>query len=108
MPGAVLKAVPVYTLPDDRYPNSSAAQKKSKRLCQVLDMMGQLDMSGEPVLITSHNDEQQARLWSLPSFDDRGVLPRVADARAICSGPGGLMFTGDSKGLIRVFQFKPV
>mmetsp|Transcript_10057 Transcript_10057/g.28852 ORF Transcript_10057/g.28852 Transcript_10057/m.28852 type:complete len:247 (-) Transcript_10057:297-1037(-) len=105
-PAAVLKPTPVYTLPDDQQPHSSASHNKANRLCQVLDMMGQLDTNGEPVLITSHSEEQQARLWALPTFDERGVLPRVSDARAICSGPGGLMFTGDSKGLIRVFQFK--
>lgn len=106
MPGAVLLAQPIFTHPDDLQPAASASKRKANRLYQVLDMMGQLDMTGEPVLITSHSDEQLARLWSLPSFEDRGVLPRVVDARALCAGPGGLVFIGDSKGLIRVFQFK--
>jgi hypothetical protein len=106
-PGAVLKPVPLYTHPDDGNGDGSGRTNKANRLFQVMDMMGQLDGQGNAVLITSHNEEEVAHLWDLPSFNDRGVLPRVVASRAICAGPNGVMFTGGDDGLIRVFQFKP-
>jgi len=101
-PGAVLCPQPFYTHPD----SSSANPSKANRMFQVMDMMGLLDAKGSPVLVTSHNEEGVAHLWDLPSFNDRGVLPRVNSSRAMCPGPAGVMFAGGYDGLIRVFQFK--
>lgn len=104
-PGAVLKPTPIFTYPDSQLEDPSSF--RSHRLCMILDMMGQLDGAGQPVLVTSHGDEQLARMFGLPAFDERGVLPRITDARAICAGPNGLMFCGLHNGLIRVFQLQP-
>mmetsp|Transcript_447 Transcript_447/g.967 ORF Transcript_447/g.967 Transcript_447/m.967 type:complete len:418 (+) Transcript_447:252-1505(+) len=105
MPGAVLDPAPLYVHPDDQ-DQGAHGRGKPRRLPQILDMMGQLDTSANPVLVTSHSEGSVAHLWDLPSFEDRGLLPRAINVRAVCSGPAGLMFSGDARGLIRVFQFK--
>ena len=116
-PGAVLKPAPIFMCPDSQQEQqqgsggsrSRSGNKPSKanRLCGVLDMCGQQDASGNPVLVTSHLEEEVCRFWELPGFAPRGVVGKVVDARAICAGPDRLIFTGDEQGLLKWWQFQP-
>lgn len=77
----------------------------------LLTLSGMCDSEGKPILLCSSNDNT-VRLFDLPSFMERGKIFSKQEIRAIQNGPGGLFFTGDGNGQVRVWQWsaesKPV
>ena len=72
----------------------------------VLAMCGTSDKNQTAVVLTSHLGENIIRLHGLPDFDDRGLLTRMADPRAIAATPGGLIVAGDSAGTVKMWQWR--
>ncbi|XP_047082291.1 zinc finger CCCH domain-containing protein 17-like [Lolium rigidum] len=70
----------------------------------ALALAGMPDAQSKPVLVCSLNDNT-ARLYDLPSFSDRGKIFGKQEIRAIQTGPGGLFFTGDGTGELKVWQW---
>ncbi|KAH9647291.1 zinc finger CCCH domain-containing protein 48 [Citrus sinensis] len=70
----------------------------------VLALCGMPDSEGKPVLLCSCNDNS-VRFYDLPSFAERGKIFAKQEIRAIQLGPGGLFFTGDGTGQVRVWQW---
>ncbi|PKA53982.1 Zinc finger CCCH domain-containing protein 17 [Apostasia shenzhenica] len=70
----------------------------------VLAMCGMPDAQNKPVLFCSCNDNT-LRLYDLPSFSERGKIFAKEEVRAIQIGPGGLFFTGDGTGDIKVWKW---
>ncbi|GBG85049.1 hypothetical protein CBR_g39512 [Chara braunii] len=71
----------------------------------ALAMCGTMDTANRPVLLCSYNDNT-VRLYDLPSFTERGALFSKEEVRALAVGPGGLIFTGDSCGVVKVWRWK--
>ncbi|KAF4371292.1 hypothetical protein F8388_023452 [Cannabis sativa] len=69
----------------------------------VLALCGMHDSEGKPVLLSSCNDNS-VRLYDLPSFTERGKFFSKQEVRSIQVGPGGLFFTGDGTGQVRVWN----
>jgi WD40 repeat protein len=76
----------------------------SLHLQGALALSGMPDAQSKPVLLCSLNDNT-ARLYDLPSFSDRGRIFSKQEIRAIQMGPGGLFFTGDGTGELKVWQW---
>ncbi|PON57837.1 Guanine nucleotide-binding protein, beta subunit [Trema orientale] len=70
----------------------------------VLALCGMHDSEGKPVLLCSCNDNT-VRLYDLPSFSERGKIFSKQEVRSIQVGPGGLFFTGDGTGQVRVWKW---
>uniref|UniRef100_A0A0C9SAF7 TSA: Wollemia nobilis Ref_Wollemi_Transcript_3705_2455 transcribed RNA sequence n=1 Tax=Wollemia nobilis TaxID=56998 RepID=A0A0C9SAF7_9CONI len=70
----------------------------------VLAMCGMHDEQAKPVLLCSCNDNS-VRLYDLPSFHERGKIFSRNEVRAIQIGPGGLFFTGDGMGDLKVWKW---
>ncbi|GKU89409.1 hypothetical protein SLEP1_g3547 [Rubroshorea leprosula] len=70
----------------------------------LLTLCGTPDFEGKPVLLCSCNDNS-VRLYDLPSFSERGKIFAKQEIRAIEAGPGGLFFTGDGTGQVRVWKW---
>ncbi|KAF0933273.1 hypothetical protein E2562_017062 [Oryza meyeriana var. granulata] len=70
----------------------------------ALALSGMPDAQSKPVLLCSLNDNT-VRLYDLPSFIDRGRIFSKQEIRAIQVGPGGLFFTGDGTGELKVWQW---
>ncbi|KAJ6837947.1 zinc finger CCCH domain-containing protein 17-like [Iris pallida] len=70
----------------------------------VLVLCGMHDAQAKPVLFCSCNDNI-VRLYDLPSFSERGKIFAKEEVRAIQSGPGGLFFTGDGTGELKVWNW---
>ncbi|KAI4981121.1 zinc finger CCCH domain-containing protein 17 isoform X1 [Hordeum vulgare subsp. vulgare] len=70
----------------------------------ALALTGMPDAQSKPVLVCSLNDNT-VRLYDLPSFSDRGRIFSKQEIRAIQTGPGGLFFTGDGTGELKVWQW---
>ncbi|KAF3787985.1 Zinc finger CCCH domain-containing protein 63 [Nymphaea thermarum] len=70
----------------------------------VLALCGTLDAQDQPVLISACNDNS-VRLYDLPSFNERGKMYSKEEVRAIQVAPGGLFFTGDGTGELRVWKW---
>lgn len=70
----------------------------------LLTLCGTPDFEGKPVLLCACNDNS-IRLYDLPSFNERGKIFAKQEIRAIETGPGGLFFTGDGTGQVRVWQW---
>uniref|UniRef100_A0A0E0K3K9 C3H1-type domain-containing protein n=1 Tax=Oryza punctata TaxID=4537 RepID=A0A0E0K3K9_ORYPU len=70
----------------------------------ALALSGMPDAQSKPVLLCSLNDNT-VRLYDLPSFSDRGRIFSKQEIRAIQVGPGGLFFTGDGTGELKVWQW---
>ncbi|XP_072988276.1 zinc finger CCCH domain-containing protein 17-like [Typha latifolia] len=70
----------------------------------VLTLCGMHDAQGKPVLLCSSNDNT-VRLYDLPSFNERGKIFSKEEVRAIQIGPGGLFFTGDGTGELKVWKW---
>jgi len=70
----------------------------------ALALSGMPDAQSKPVLLCSLNDNT-VRLYDLPSFSDRGRIFSKQEIRAIQMGPGGLFFTGDGTGELKVWQW---
>ncbi|KAK3154900.1 hypothetical protein QOZ80_2BG0196390 [Eleusine coracana subsp. coracana] len=70
----------------------------------VLALSGMPDAQSKPVLLCSLNDNT-VRLYDLPSFSDRGRIFSKQEIRTIQMGPGGLFFTGEGTGELKVWQW---
>lgn len=70
----------------------------------VLALCGMNDGQAKPVLLCSCNDNS-VRLYDLPSFRERGRLFSRNEVRAFQIGSGGLFFTGDGKGELKVWKW---
>jgi WD40 repeat protein len=70
----------------------------------VLTLCGMHDAEAKPVLLSSCNDNS-IRVYDLPSFSERGKLFSKEEVRSIQIGPGGLFFTGDGTGEVRVWSW---
>ncbi|KAG6483899.1 hypothetical protein ZIOFF_060685 [Zingiber officinale] len=70
----------------------------------VLALCGMLDAEAKPVILCSCNDNS-IRVYDLPSFSERGRIFSKQEMRAIQVGPGGLFFTGDGTGELKVWQW---
>lgn len=70
----------------------------------VLAMCGMHDPEAKPVLLCSCNDNT-VRVYDLPSFSERGKIFSKEAIRCIEIGPGGLFFTGDESGQVRVWKW---
>ncbi|KAL0913979.1 hypothetical protein M5K25_017474 [Dendrobium thyrsiflorum] len=70
----------------------------------VLALCGMHDAQAKPVLFCSCNDNT-VRLYDLPSFNERGKIFAKEEVRAIQIGPGGLFFTGDGSGELKVWKW---
>ncbi|CAK9199715.1 unnamed protein product [Sphagnum troendelagicum] len=73
----------------------------------ALKMCGCNDGAGKPVLLVSYNDNI-VRLYDLPTFSERGQLFSREEVRALHVGPGGLVFSGDSCGTVKVWRWTGV
>ncbi|KAI6696264.1 hypothetical protein NL676_016383 [Syzygium grande] len=71
----------------------------------VLHLCGMHDSEAKPVLMCSCNDNC-VRIYDLPSFAERGKIYAKNEIRAIEVGPGGLFFTGDGTGQVRVWKWR--
>jgi len=69
----------------------------------VLALCGMNDDQAKPLLLCSCNDNS-VRLYDLPSFRERGRVFSRNEVRAFQIGPGGLFFTGDGKGELKVWK----
>ncbi|XP_042506251.1 zinc finger CCCH domain-containing protein 48-like [Macadamia integrifolia] len=70
----------------------------------VLTLCGVHDAQAKPVLMCSCNDNT-VQFYDLPSFSERGKIFSREEVRAIQVGPGGLFFTGDGTGELRVWKW---
>lgn len=70
----------------------------------ILTLCGMHDSEAKPVLFCSCNDNC-IRVYDLPSFSERGKIFSKKEIRAIQIGPGGLFFTGDGSGQVKVWKW---
>ncbi|KAK6118056.1 hypothetical protein DH2020_048221 [Rehmannia glutinosa] len=70
----------------------------------ILTLCGMHDSEAKPVLLCSCNDNA-IRVYDLPSFSERGKIFSKKEVRSIQIGPGGLFFTGDGSGQVRVWKW---
>ncbi|KAJ6794030.1 zinc finger CCCH domain-containing protein 17-like [Iris pallida] len=70
----------------------------------VLVLCGMHDAQAKPVIFCSCNDNC-VRLYDLPSFSERGKIFAKEEVRAIHTGPGGLFFTGEGTGELKVWKW---
>lgn len=60
-----------------------------------------------PVLFCSLHNSNCIRLFDLPSFDERGKLSSKKEVKTIELVAGGLLFTGDGAGELKVWVWAP-
>ncbi|KAL6526949.1 hypothetical protein OROGR_016039 [Orobanche gracilis] len=70
----------------------------------LLTLCGMHDSEAKPVLLCSCNDNT-IRVYDLPSFSERGRIFGKEEVRSIQIGPGGIFFTGDGSGQVRVWKW---
>lgn len=70
----------------------------------VLALCGMNDKQSKPVLLCSCNDNS-VRLYDLPSFKERCRLFSRNEVRVFQLGSGGLFFTGDGEGELKVWKW---
>lgn len=70
----------------------------------LLTLCGMHDSEAKPVLLCSCNDNS-VRFYDLPSFSEKGKIFAKQEVRSIQIGPGGLFFTGDGTGSVRVWKW---
>ncbi|CAI9092151.1 OLC1v1027326C1 [Oldenlandia corymbosa var. corymbosa] len=70
----------------------------------LLTLCGMHDLESKPVLLCSCNDNI-IRVYDLPSFSERGKIYATQEVRSIQVGPGGLFFTGDGAGQVKVWSW---
>lgn len=70
----------------------------------LLTLCGMHDSEAKPVLLCSCNDNS-VRAYDLPSFSERGKIFAKQEVRSIQVGPGGLFFTGDGTGKVKVWNW---
>ncbi|KAJ0239790.1 hypothetical protein HA466_0233710 [Hirschfeldia incana] len=71
----------------------------------VLALCGVHDAEAKPVLLCSCNDKSLHHLYDLPSFSERGKIFAKQEIRSIQIGPGGIFFTGDGTGQVKVWKW---
>nr|CAD1830232.1 unnamed protein product [Ananas comosus var. bracteatus] len=69
----------------------------------VLVLHGVNDAKASPVLMCSCNDNV-VHVYDLPSFNERGRIFSKEEVRTLEIGPGGLFFTGDGAGELKVWK----
>ncbi|XP_078152112.1 zinc finger CCCH domain-containing protein 17-like [Carex rostrata] len=70
----------------------------------VIALCGMQDLKGKPVLMCSLNDNS-VHLYDLPSFNKRGTMFAKQEVRTMQMGPGGIFFTGDGIGELKVWKW---
>ncbi|XP_047943570.1 zinc finger CCCH domain-containing protein 48-like [Salvia hispanica] len=70
----------------------------------LITLCGMHDSESKPVLFCSCNDNS-VRVYDLPSFSERGKIFSKEEVRSLQIGPGGLFFTGDGSGQVRVWKW---
>ncbi|CAN8230563.1 unnamed protein product [Cochlearia groenlandica] len=70
----------------------------------LLALCGVHDAEAKPVLLCSRNDNS-LHLYDLPSFTERGKILAKQEIRSIQIGPGGIFFTGDGTGQVKVWKW---
>ncbi|KAH6757704.1 hypothetical protein C2S51_038690 [Perilla frutescens var. frutescens] len=70
----------------------------------LITLCGMHDSDSKPVLFCSCNDNS-VRVYDLPAFSERGRIFSKEEVRSIQIGPGGLFFTGDGSGQVRVWKW---
>ncbi|KAM0888645.1 hypothetical protein ACQ4PT_028222 [Festuca glaucescens] len=60
-----------------------------------------------PILFCSLHNSNCIRLFDLPSFDERGILSSKKEVKTIELAAGGLLFTGDGAGELKVWVWAP-
>lgn len=70
----------------------------------LLTLCGMHDSEAKPVLLCSCNDNSVC-VYDLPSFSERGKIFAKQEVRSIQIGPGGLFFTGDGTGQVKVWNW---
>ncbi|CAH2077980.1 unnamed protein product [Thlaspi arvense] len=70
----------------------------------VLALCGVHDAEAKPVLLCSCNDNS-LHLYDLPSFTERGKILAKQEIRSVQIGPGGIFFTGDGSGQVKVWKW---
>ncbi|XP_027337785.1 zinc finger CCCH domain-containing protein 17-like [Abrus precatorius] len=70
----------------------------------VVSLFGMTNAEEKPILFVSGRDNS-VRMYELPSFAERGRLFAKQEVRSIVLGPGGLFFTGDGTGLLKVWKW---
>ncbi|KAJ7970028.1 Zinc finger CCCH domain-containing protein [Quillaja saponaria] len=70
----------------------------------LLTLCGMHDLQAKPVLLCSCNDNS-VRVYDLPSFSEKGKIFAKQEVRAIQTGPGGIFFTGDGTGQVKVWNW---
>ncbi|XP_048326972.2 zinc finger CCCH domain-containing protein 48 isoform X2 [Ziziphus jujuba] len=73
----------------------------------LLTLGGMYDSESKPLLLCSTNDNS-VRIYDLPSFAERGKIFSKMEIRAIQIGPGGIFFTGDGTGQVKVWKLAAV
>ncbi|KAL2613612.1 hypothetical protein R1flu_025304 [Riccia fluitans] len=87
--------------------NDVEVKPRSVELAGALTMCGTMDSSGKPVLICSYNDNT-VHFYDLPTFSERGTIETRDEVRAMQVGPGGLVFSGEGNGGVKVWRFAEV
>lgn len=72
----------------------------------VLAFCGFVDHQNKDVLMCSLIDNT-VHLLELPSFTERAILYSKDEVRALQVGPGGLVFSGDGAGCVKVWRWAP-
>ncbi|CAN6569372.1 unnamed protein product [Malus baccata var. baccata] len=70
----------------------------------LITLCGMHDSEAKPVLLCACNDNT-VRVYDLPSFSERGKIFSKQEIRSIQVGPGGLFFTGDGTGQVKVWKW---
>ncbi|KAF7815898.1 Zinc finger CCCH domain-containing protein 48 [Senna tora] len=69
----------------------------------IVALNGMVDLEGKPILFSSRKDNSVG-IYELPSFSERGRLFSKHEIHTIQVAPGGLFFTGDNAGLLKVWN----
>ncbi|KAJ0961043.1 hypothetical protein J5N97_000944 [Dioscorea zingiberensis] len=72
----------------------------------LIALKGWKEEKGKPMLLCSCNDNSIC-LYDLPLFIEKGRIFSKEKVRSIHIGPGGLVFTGDGAGEVKVWKLSP-
>ncbi|KAL4858740.1 Zinc finger CCCH domain-containing protein 17 [Chlorella vulgaris] len=101
--GLIINPTPIFSFPEQEQGQRDA------NLSGILSLCGVPDAQNRCVLMASYNGERCIRLWELPSFEPRGTLTDVNNARAMAgSASAQLVFSGDEHGRVKVWKWKAV
>lgn len=101
--GLIINPTPIFTFPEQE------PGQRGDSLAGILALCGVADAQNRCVLMASYNGERCIRLWELPSFEARGTLGDVNNARAMAgSAAAQLVFSGDEHGRVKVWKWKAI